>query len=100
MNLEEVLGATRTLLGCVLIFTSFVTWRTSRLLNEVFRPNGWFVSLWCAVSGAGMLAVGIGGPSQIMFEVVNISALLLFAGWSVLLLRIGRRLAAAVRRGQ
>lgn len=99
MTLEEVLDATRTLLGGVLVFTSFVTWRTSLLFNEVFRPNGWFVSLWCAVCGAGMLAVGIGGPSNEVFEVVNISALLLFAGWSVLLLRIGRRLDAASRRG-
>ena len=100
MTLEEILVYTRLALGVVLLFTSLVTVLVSVMLNEDFLFNGLFVAFWCAVSGGAMVVIAVTGGTPEKFEVVNLSALLLFSGWSLLLLRVCRRLRAAVKVGQ
>lgn len=100
MTLQEVLEYTRLSLGVVLLFASFVTARAAMILNEDFLFNGVFVAFWCAVSGGTMIVIATTGGTPEKFEVVNLSALLLFSGWSLLLLRVCRRLRAASKVGQ
>ena len=67
------------------------------LLNEVLRPHIYFVSLWMLVCAACMAAIAFGVGGVHVFEVVNAASILLFAGWALLVVRIGRRIRAAVR---
>ena len=97
--METVLAVTRLVLGLTLLFTALTTWRTVRLLNEVLRPHGAFVAFWCSICGVCMIVLSAGVTSVSLFEVLNLSALLMFWGWSLLLIRIGRRVRSAARVG-
>ena len=97
--METALAITRFFLGLTLLFTAFTTCRTMQLLNSVFRPHGAFVSFWCTVCAVCMIVLSMGVTDVSVFEVLNLSALLLFWGWSLLLVRIGRRVRSAAKVG-